>query len=129
MPYFHLDDVQPGLITPEYSSAFGPNVCGRKIEVGRFLYPKGTQAKLHDHPNEQMQVVLRGRARFSVGGEERVVGPGDLIHVHPPNVKHGILEVMEDLEVINCKEAVPGFSVKWANWEDEEARKRWEAER
>ncbi|MBI3126784.1 MAG: cupin domain-containing protein [Candidatus Tectomicrobia bacterium] len=127
MPYHHLDDVKPDLITPEYSSAFGPNVCGKKIEVGRFLYPKGTQAKFHSHPNEQMQVVLRGRARFSIGGEERVVGPGDLVHVAPPNVKHGILEVMEDLEVINCKEVVPGFSVKHARWEDEAARKRWEA--
>ncbi len=76
MPFYKLDEVEAGLITPEYSSARGPNVRGERIEVGRFFYPKGTEARTHAHPNEQIQVVLRGRARYHLGGEERELGPG-----------------------------------------------------
>lgn len=119
MPYFNLDELEGDLITPEYSSAYGPNVRGEKIEVGRFFYPKGSEAKTHAHPNEQIQVVIRGRARYHIAGEEKILGPGDLV-LNPPNVEHGILEVIEDLEIINCKDVVPGWSVKWARWEPEE---------
>ena len=57
----------------------GPNIRGEKIEVGRFYYPKGTEARAHAHPNEQIQVVLRGRGRFHTGGEEKILGPGDVL--------------------------------------------------
>lgn len=119
MPYFNLDEIEADLITPEYSSAVGPNIRGEKIEVGRFFYPKGSEARTHAHPNEQFQIVIRGRARFITGDEEKILGPGDVIH-NLPNVEHGILEVLEDLEVINCKDVVPGWSVKHARWEPEE---------
>ncbi len=49
--------------------------------------------------------------------------------MNPPGVPHGILEVLEDLEVVNCKDVVPGWSVKHARWEDEAARKKWEGKR
>jgi quercetin dioxygenase-like cupin family protein len=119
MPFFNLDELETDHITPEYSSAVGPNIHGDKIEVGRFYYPKGTEAKAHAHPNEQIQVVIRGSGRFHTGGEEKILGPGDVIF-NPPNVEHGIIEAIEDLEVINCKDVVPGWSVKWARWEPEE---------
>lgn len=119
MSFFRLEDIEGDSITPEYSSAYGPNVRGEKIEVGRFFYPKGTEARTHAHPNEQIQVVLSGRARYHVAGEEKVLGPGDLV-LNPPNAEHGILEVLEDLTVINYKDVVPGWSVKWARWEKEE---------
>ncbi|MEK6709270.1 MAG: cupin domain-containing protein, partial [Nitrospinota bacterium] len=100
--------------SPKRAHGSRPGACAR---------PPGS------HPNERMQVVLRGRARVHLGGEERVAGPGGLIHAAPPGVPHGIREVMEDFEVINCKEAAPGFSVKWARWEDEAAKRKWEAGR
>jgi quercetin dioxygenase-like cupin family protein len=32
----------------------------------------------HSHPHEQMGMLLSGRLEFTVGGETRVLGPGDL---------------------------------------------------
>lgn len=46
--------------------------------------PKG-----HSHSNEQMIFLLEGSARFRVGDEERVVGPGQVVHI-PPGVHHGL---------------------------------------
>ena len=32
----------------------------------------------HSHPHEQVGLVLKGRATFFVGGEEKTLGPGDM---------------------------------------------------
>ena len=41
----------------------------------------------HAHPHEQIAYILSGTIRFTVGGTERVLGPGSLLHI-PPNVEH-----------------------------------------
>lgn len=115
MPFYKWNELEKDMITPEYSSARGPNIRGEKIEVGLFSYPAGTQAKPHAHPNEQVQVVLKGRAKYRVGGEEKLLGPGQAVLI-PANTEHEV-QILEDLEVINCKDAVQGWSVYHAKWE------------
>lgn len=55
----------------------------------------------HSHPHEQMGIVLAGRAVFTVGGESRELGPGDVYRI-PGNVKH---------KVVALSEAVRAFDV------------------
>ena len=67
-------------ITPSYSPAEGPTVKGEKIEVGLFFYPAGGEGKPHSHPNEQIQVILRGRSLVHIGDEEKVRwDPGEAV--------------------------------------------------
>jgi quercetin dioxygenase-like cupin family protein len=115
MPFYRWNELEKDLITPEYSSARGPNIRGEKLEVGLFSYPAGTQAKPHAHPNEQIMVVLRGKGRWRVGKEKKVLGPGEAVLI-PANIEHAV-EILEDLEIINCKDIVRGWSVKNARWE------------
>jgi len=118
MAFYKWDDLKGDLITPKYSTAFGPNIAGEKMEVGLFTFPANTEAKPHAHPNEQFMIVLKGRAKWTVGDEEKILGPGEVVY-NPPNVLHGIQVLDEDLEVINCKSIVEGWSVKEAKWETE----------
>lgn len=104
------------LVTPDYSTAAGGTIRGEKIEVGCYRYPPGTGAKPHAHPNEQMICVLGGRLRCRVGAEERVLGPGEVMHI-PPMVEHEVTALNEEVRVIFCKDVVPGWSVRDARWE------------
>jgi quercetin dioxygenase-like cupin family protein len=115
MPFYKWSDLQKDKITPEYSSAYGPNIRGEKIEMGLFSYPAGTQAKPHAHPNEQIMTILKGKGKWRIGKDEKVLGPGEAVLI-PANVEHE-LEIFEDLELINCKDVVSGWSVKNARWE------------
>ena len=115
MPFYKWKEMEKGFITPDYSSAKGPNVRGEKIEVGLFFFPAGTEAKPHAHPNEQIVVVIKGKGKWRIGKEEKVLGPGEVALI-PADVEHD-LKVLENLEVINCKNIVSGWSVYHAKWE------------
>jgi quercetin dioxygenase-like cupin family protein len=56
--------------------------------------------------------VLAERKRCSAPEK---YGPGEVVLV-PANTEHDI-KILEDLEVINVKNVVPGWSVKHATWE------------
>jgi quercetin dioxygenase-like cupin family protein len=109
------ESMKSDLITPRYSSARGPTLTGVRIEVSLMFMPAGTEGKPHSHPNEQIQVVLRGKARALIGGEEHLVTPGGGV-LFPANVQHGA-QIVEDYTVLNCKDIVPGWSVYHAKWE------------
>ncbi len=113
--FFTWDDLPSDFITPRYSSARGPTLTGERIEVSLMLLPTGTEGKPHRHPNEQIQVVVRGKARAVIGGEAHSVGPDGGV-LFPANVEHGA-QIIEDYLVVNCKNIVPGFSVYHARWE------------
>ncbi len=49
----------------------------------------GSRQRPHYHPSEQFYVVTAGRGRMLVDGEEREVGPGDLVYL-PSGAVHGI---------------------------------------
>jgi mannose-6-phosphate isomerase-like protein (cupin superfamily) len=54
-------------------SAFGVNAI---------VYPPGMEGFLHYHDTQdELYIVHSGTARFDVDGEERVLGPGGLVHV------------------------------------------------
>jgi quercetin dioxygenase-like cupin family protein len=47
----------------------------------------GHEVASHSHPHEQIGMVYSGRARLTIGGEERVVGRGDFYCI-PAGVPH-----------------------------------------
>ncbi len=44
----------------------------------------------HSHPHEQVGIVLEGQARFTIGGEEKTLGPGEVFRI-PGNVRHKVI--------------------------------------
>jgi len=52
------------------------------------LEPNGTVPG-HQHPQEQMGLVIRGEVTFTVGEETRTFGPGGTWRI-PSNVAHGV---------------------------------------
>ena len=44
----------------------------------------------HSHPHEQVGIVLEGRLTFTIGGEEKTLGPGEMFRI-PGNVKHRVV--------------------------------------
>ena len=107
MPFYNWSAMERSVISPHYSTAEGPTIKGGKIEVGRYRYAAGTGAKPHKHPEEQVINVLSGKFRLRVGGEERILGPGDVALI-PPNTEHEASTVDGEVEIISCKNIVAG---------------------
>lgn len=55
-----------------------------------FRFAAGAAGPRHSHPHVQSTYVLSGRFRFTLGEEEREVGPGDAFVV-PSGLAHGCL--------------------------------------
>jgi quercetin dioxygenase-like cupin family protein len=55
----------------------------------------GHEVPTHAHPHEQIGMVYSGRARLTIGGEERLVQKGDFFRI-PANVPHGDVCVGDD---------------------------------
>jgi quercetin dioxygenase-like cupin family protein len=115
--FFKWDEMKSDFITPKYSAAHGPTLTGERIEVARFFFPAGTEGKAHSHPNEQIQVVLKGKAKAFIEKEEYIIGAGWGI-LYPINRKHGA-EILENYTLLNCKDIVPDWSVYDARWKKE----------
>src|SRR5438046_5728633 len=106
MPGYDIRQLKEELVTPQHSSAFGSLITGERIELGVLRYKAGEGAKEHAHPQEQILLIIKGRARATLGEEQFEIGPGQALHV-PPNVRHS-LTVLEDAEVISAKSIVGG---------------------
>lgn len=51
------------------------------------------------HQEDEVYVVVKGRAKLRVGEEERPMAPGSIAYV-PRGVEHRFFDVEEDLEVL-----------------------------
>ena len=54
----------------------------------------------HSHPNEQVGMVLAGRALFIVGEEQKTLGPGDLYRI-PGGMIHRVVASEEGLRALD----------------------------
>ena len=77
MPFFKLHEMPGQIVAPGHSTAHGPTITGRELEMGYYTEPKGTGAKPHHHRSEQIILVVSGRLWMRVGSEAREMGPGE----------------------------------------------------
>ena len=95
---------------PGYAPTAGPVVEGELTQVGVMTIPAGQSSAPHTHPNEQWIYLMAGRMHAVVDGQEREVGPGDLIYI-PAGMVHSV-DVLpgEDAKFFTCKDLRHGIA-------------------
>jgi mannose-6-phosphate isomerase-like protein (cupin superfamily) len=66
------------------------------LSVGVYKLPEGSEDAQEPHTEDEVYVVLRGRARATVGGETVAVAPGSFLYV-PARVPHRFHDIEDDL--------------------------------
>ena len=80
MPFFRWDEMdRKRLAAPSESE--GAIILGQHVTLNRSVSQPGKSASPHSHGCEQMIQVVSGSAWFRVGGEEKTVTVGDIIHI------------------------------------------------
>lgn len=62
-----------------------------QVRIERIVSSAAPEPTLYDQSQAEWVVLLQGRARLWVAGEERVLGPGDYLHI-PPHTPHRVIE-------------------------------------
>ena len=75
-------------------------VVGQQLMICRFRFTPFLVTPEHRHPHEQMSMVVSGKVRFFVEGEERIAGPGDVLHFSS-NTLHGATMMDEEVVLID----------------------------
>jgi len=75
-------------------------VVGQQMMICRFRFAPLLVTPQHRHAHEQMSMVVKGRVRFFVEGEERIVSPGDVLQF-PSNCLHGATMMDEEVVLID----------------------------
>ena len=90
MPFPSIEGKKPIVVAPGVTlrAVWGENVMLSFVE---FAHADATVA-MHQHPHEQMGVVLEGKLEFICGEERRVVPAGGIFLV-PSNTPHGVRAV------------------------------------
>jgi quercetin dioxygenase-like cupin family protein len=75
-------------------------VVGQNMMMCRFRFAPYVITAEHSHPHEQMTLVVQGKVKFIVSGEERILHAGDVLHF-PPHNRHGATMLDEEVILID----------------------------
>ena len=75
--------------------AFGTNAYTSAADAQ--IVEEHTESQLG---HEEMYLVLRGRVRFTVDGNDHELGPGQLVFVRDPALKRGAVAITDDAAVL-----------------------------
>ena len=67
-----------------------------QMSGGLYVLPAGGIDRQQPHTEDEVYVVIRGRSRFTAGGETIEVAPGDVIFV-PAGEDHRFHDVVDEL--------------------------------
>src|SRR5262245_2571283 len=96
-------------VLPIWNGVVARRVEGREITFAVVDLEPNASVSQHQHPNEQVGVILKGSLRFTIGGETRDLRPGDT-YVIPGGVPHDAVAGPEGTVVIDV------FSPPRADW-------------
>jgi len=73
--------------------AAGPGITRRAVYLDNvmmtfFEFEPGTAVPEHQHPHEQITLVLEGEMEFTLDGQTRTLQAGEGVTI-PPDVRHG----------------------------------------
>jgi tetratricopeptide (TPR) repeat protein len=88
------------------TNAYTPGASGRVVE-------EHTERVLQ---HEEIYLVLRGRVRFTVGGEEHELGQGQLVFLRDPSLRRGAIALTDDAAVLAIG-GKPGEAHEVSAWE------------
>lgn len=92
-----------------YSSARGGVVEGERMLVGWIDKARGSGSRMHSHPNEQFNYVVKGTLKGSVNGMAVTATAGTLIYI-PANAPHTLVATPdEDVVFIAIKDLSHGI--------------------
>jgi tetratricopeptide (TPR) repeat protein len=92
--------------------AFGVNAY-TPAEAGAQVIEEHTEATLG---HEEIYLVLRGRARFTIEGDEHELGPGQLVFLRDPSLRRGAVGLDADTVVLALG-GKPGAAHEISAWE------------
>jgi mannose-6-phosphate isomerase-like protein (cupin superfamily) len=69
------------------------------LSVGLYALRAGEVDRQRPHLEDEVYVVMKGRARFTAGGVKRDVSPGDVIFV-AAQLPHRFHDIVADLELV-----------------------------
>jgi len=75
-------------------------VVGENVMVVRFTFEPFLVTPEHTHPHEQMTLVVKGKVKFFIDGEVKIVSAGDVLHF-PPHNRHGATMLDEEVVLID----------------------------
>ena len=105
MTFYRLADLARLGVAPEGTSGARPAIQGERIDVSFYQYPANTKKKPHSHPEEQIVVVLKGRLGYRVQDREKVLGPGEAVHI-PAGVEHQNWSLDQEVDFISCQNII-----------------------
>lgn len=83
--FVKVDELEPLELVPGLQ--FRP-VTTDSVMTNFVTFEPNAPAPMHHHAEQQIAIILSGELTFTVGGETRVMRPGECV-VIPPNVPHG----------------------------------------
>ena len=92
---FAIDELEGIDAGPGYSTSRGGVIEGERMLVGYIHKPKGTGSRMHTHPNEQFNFVVKGTLKGEINGKEFIASQGSLIFI-PANAPHSIMATQEE---------------------------------
>ena len=69
------------------------------MSAGLYVLPAGSADPQRPHHEDELYYIVRGRARFNAGNEDREVHAGSLIYV-AAEVEHRFYDIEEELAVL-----------------------------
>jgi quercetin dioxygenase-like cupin family protein len=88
------------------TNAYTPGASGQIVE-------EHTESQLG---HEEIYLVLRGRVRFTIDGDDHELGPGQLVFVRDPSLKRGGVALTDDAAVLAVG-GKPGRPHEVSSWE------------
>jgi len=72
-----------------FGSTHITTLAGEHVQLSLADIPANGVIDWHDHPNEQMGMVISGAAFFQIGSESRTLHAGDMFRI-PGGVRHKV---------------------------------------
>jgi len=121
MTHVHVDELD----RIELDDGFEWRPVRRRFGIRAFgvnVYAPGASGRvIEDHSESQLghqeiYLVLRGRARFTVDGNDHELGPGELVFVRHPSLRRGAVALSDDTIVLALG-GKPGVAYEPSAWE------------
>jgi unsaturated pyranuronate lyase len=91
MTHFDWNEIPQEQMNPRFSRKY---VNGEKIMVAQLFLLKGCIVPEHSHDSEQLSMLVTGRLKFWLEGEERILTTNQMVLI-PSNKVHSV-EALED---------------------------------